>query len=178
MTIFNWQQECSAESQLLKDSEKFQENLYFCFTDYTKAFDHVDHTKLWTILKETGIAHQLTCLMRNLYVGQEATVRTWHERTDRLNIGKGVCQGCILSLCLFNSYAEYTMQTVGLDEVQAGHKTARRVINNLRYTDDTTLMAESKEELKSLLKKVKEDREEACIKSKFKYSKNLSIQKN
>ena len=114
------------------------------------------HKKLWKILQEMGIPDHLTCLLRNLYVGQEATVRTGHGITDRFQIGKGVHQGCILSPCLFNFYEEYIMRNAGLDEAQAGIKIARRNINNLRYADDTTLMAESKE-LKSLLKKVKEE---------------------
>ena len=120
-----------------------------------KAFDCVDHNKLWKILKEMGISDHLTCLLRNLYAGQEATVRTGHGTTDWFQIGKGVCQGCILSPCLFNLYAEYNMRNTGLDEAQTGIKIAERNINNLRYADDTTLMAESEEELKSLLMKVK-----------------------
>ena len=113
----------------------------------------------WKILQEMGRPDQLTCLLRNLYVGQEATVRTGHETTDCFQIGKGVCQGCILSPCLFNLYAEYIMWNSGLDEAQVGIKIVRRNINNLRYADDTTLMAESEEELKSLLMKVKEESE-------------------
>ena len=120
-----------------------------------KSFDCVDHNKLWKILKETGIPDHLTCLLRNLYAGQEATVRTRHGTTDWFQIGKGVRQGCILSPCLFNFYAEYIMRNAGLEEAQAGIKNAGRNINNLRYADDTTLMAESEEELKSLLMKVK-----------------------
>ena len=115
----------------------------FCFIDYAKAFDCVDHNKLWKILKEMGIPDHLTCLLRNLYAGQEATVRTGHGTTDWFQIGKGVRQGCILSPCLFNLYAEYIMRNTGLEEAQAGIKIARRNINNLRYADDTTLMAES-----------------------------------
>ena len=130
--------------------------IYFCFIDYAKAFDCVDH-KLWKILKEMGISDHLTCLLRNLYAGQEATVRTGHGKTDWFQIGKGVRQGCILSPCLFNFYAEYIMRNAGLEETQAGIKIARRNINNLRYADDTTLMAEHEEELKSLLMKVKEE---------------------
>ena len=122
----------------------------------------VVHNKLLKILKEMGIPDHLTCLLRNLYVGQEATVRTGH-RTDWLQIGKGVCQGCILSLCLFNLYAEYIMRNAGLEKAQAGIKIARRNINNLRYADDTTLTAES-EELKSLLMKVKEESEKVDLK--------------
>ena len=111
--------------------------------------------KLWEILKEIGISDHLTCLWRNLYAGQEATVRTGHGTTDWFQIGKGVCQDCILSPCLFNLYTEYIMRNTGLEEAQAGIKIAGRNINNLRYADDTTLMAESEEELKSLLMKVK-----------------------
>ena len=117
----------------------------------------MDHNKLWQILKEMGIPDHMTCLLRNLYAGQEATVRTGHGTTDWFQIGKGVCQGCILSPCLFNFYAEYIMRNSGLEETQAGIKIARRNINNLRYADDTTLMAKSEEELKRLLMKVKEE---------------------
>ena len=129
----------------------------------------IDHNTLWKILKEMGIPDHLTCLLRNLYAGQEATVRTGHGTTDWFQIGKGVHQGCILSPCLFNSYAEYIMRNVGLDEAQARIKTAGRYVNNLRYADDTTLMAESEEELKSLLRKVREESEKVGLK--------LSIQK-
>ena len=111
-----------------------------------------------------GIPDHLTCLLRNLYAGQEAAVRTGHETTDWFQIGKGVCQGCTLSPCLFNLYAEYIMRNTGLEEAQAGFKIARRNINNLRYADDTTLMAESEEELKSLLMKMKEESEKAGLK--------------
>ena len=120
--------------------------------NYAKAFDCVDHNKPWKIPKEMGIPDHLTCFLRNLYAGQEATIRTGHGTTDWFQIGKGVCQGCILSPCLFNFYAEY-MRNVRLDEAQAGIKIAGRNINNLRYVDDTTLVAESEEELKSLLMK-------------------------
>ena len=119
----------------------------------------MDHNKLWKILKEIGIPDHLTCVLRKLYEGQEATVRTGHGTTDWLQIGKGVRQVCILSPCLFNLYAEYIMRNTGLEEAQAGIKIARRNINNLRYADDTTLMAKIKEELKSLLMKVKEESE-------------------
>ena len=122
--------------------------LNFCIIDYAKAFDCVDHNKLWKILQEMGIPDHLTCLLRNLYAGQEAIVRTGHGTTDWFLRGKEVHQGCILSTCLFNFYAEYIMRNAGLEEAQAGIKTARRNINNLRYGDDTTLMAES-EELKT-----------------------------
>ena len=133
--------------------------MYFCFTDYAKAFDCVDHNKLWKILQEVGIPGHLTCLLRNLYAGQETTVRTRHGTTDWFQIGKGVHQGCILSLCLFYFYAEYIMRNAGLDEAQARIKIARRNINYLRYADDITLMAETEDELKSLLMKVKEKSE-------------------
>ena len=123
---------------------EFQENTYFCFIDYAKAFNCVNHNKLWKILKEMRIPDYLTCLLRNLHAGQEATVRTGHGTAHCFQIGKGVCQGCILSPCLFNLYAEYIMRNAGLDEAQAGIKIARRNINHLRYADDTTLMAEAK----------------------------------
>ena len=130
---------------------EFQKNMYFCFIDYAKAFDCVDHKKLWKILKEMGIPDNLTCLLRNLYAGQEATVRTGHGTADWFQIGKGVCQGCILSPYLFNFYAEYIMRNTGLEEAQAGIKIARRNISNLRYADETILMAENEEELKDIL---------------------------
>ena len=134
------------------------------FFDYAKPFDCVDHNELWKILKEKGILEHLTCLLRNLYAGQEATVRTGDGKTDWFQIGKGVHQGCILSPCLLNLYAEYIMRNAGLDEAQAGIKTAGRKINNLRYSDDTTLMAEREEELKSLLVRVKEESEKVGLK--------------
>ena len=143
----------------IEKAREFQKNI--CFIDYVKAFNCVDHNKLRKILKEMEIPDHLTCLLQNLYAGQEATVRTRHGTTDWFQIGKGVHQGCTLSPCLFNLYAEYIMWNAGLDEAQAGIKIARRNINNLRYADDTTLMAESKEELKSLLTKVKEESEKA-----------------
>ena len=124
----------------------------------------MDHKKLWKILKEMGIPDHLTCPLRNLYAGQEATVRTGHGTTDWFQIGKAVRLGCILSSCLFNFYAEYIMRNTGLEETQAGIKIAGRNINNLRYADDTTLMAESEEELKSLLMKVKEESEKVGLK--------------
>ena len=139
----------------MEKAREFQKNIYFCCIDYAKAFDCVDHNKLWKIL---GIPDHLTCLLRNLYAGQEATVRIGHGTTDWFQIGKGVHQGCILSPCLFNFYAEYIMRNAGLEETQAGIKIAGRNINNLSYGDDTTLMAES-EELKSFLMKVKEESE-------------------
>ena len=139
-------------------SKRFQKNIYFRFIDYAKAFDCVDN-KMWTSLQEMGIPDHITCLLRNLYAVQEARVRTRHGTTDWFQNGKGVHQGYILSPCLFKLYAEYIMQNAGLDEAQAGVKIARRNINNLRYADDTTLMAESEEELNSLLMKVKEESE-------------------
>uniref|UniRef100_A0A8C0AFS8 RNA-directed DNA polymerase n=1 Tax=Bos mutus grunniens TaxID=30521 RepID=A0A8C0AFS8_BOSMU len=149
---------------IIKKGREFQKNIYFCFIDYAKAFDYVDHNKLWKILKEMGIPDHLTCLLRNLYAGQEATVRTGHGTTDWFQIGKGVCESCILSPCLFNFYAEYIMRNAGLEEAQAGIKIAGRNINHRRYADDTTLMAESEEELKSLLMKVKEESEKVGLK--------------
>ena len=139
----------------MEEAREFQKNIYFCIIDYAKAFDCVDHDKLWKILKEMGIPDHLTRLLRNLYAGQEATVRTEHGTTDWFQIGKGVRQGCILSLCLFNLYAEYIMRNAGLDEAQAGIRIAGRNISNLRYAGDIILMAESKEEVKSLFAKLK-----------------------
>ena len=134
---------------IMEKTREFQKNTYFCFIDYAKAFDCVDHNKLWKILREMGIPDHLTCLLRNLYAAQETTVKTGHGTTDWFQIEKGVCQGYILSPCLFNFYAEYIMRNPGLEEAQAGIKIAGRNINNLRYADDTTLMAESEEELKT-----------------------------
>ena len=147
----------TSTGSLKKQEGSFQKNIYFCFIDYSQAFNYVDSNKLWKILKETGIPDHLTCLLRNLYAGQKATVRTGHRTTDWFQTGKGVHQGCILSPCLFNFYAEYIMRNAGLEETQAGIKIAGRNINNLRYADDTILMAESEEEQKSLLMKVKEE---------------------
>ena len=124
---------------IMEKAREFQKNIYFCFLGYAKAFDCVDHNKVWKILKEMGIPDHQTCLMRYLYAGQQATMRTGHGTTDWFQIGKGVCQGCILSPCLFNFYAEYIMRNAGLEEAQAGIKIARRNINNLRYADDNTL---------------------------------------
>ena len=132
--------------QIIEKAREFQKNIYFCFIDYAKAFDCVDHNQLWKILKEMGIADHLTFLLRNLYAGQEATVGTGHGTADWFQIGKTVHQGCILSSCLFNFYAEYIMRNAWLNEAHAGIKIAGRNINNLRYADDTTLMAESKEQ--------------------------------
>ena len=149
---------------IIEKAKEFQKNIYFCFIDCTKAFDCVDHSNLWEILQEMGISDHLTCLLRNLYAGQEATVRTRCRKMDWFQIGKGVCQGCMLSPCLFNLYAEYIMRNAGLDEAQAGIKITGRNINNLRYADNITLMSESEKELKSLLIKVKEDSEKAGLK--------------
>ena len=157
-----------------KRQESSRKNICFYFIDYAKAFDCVDHNKLWKILKEMGIPDQLTCFLRNLYAGQEATVRTGHGTTDWIQIGKGVRQGCILSSCLFNLYVEYIMRISGLDEVQAGIKIARRNVNNLRYADDTTLMAESEGELKSLLK-VKEESEKVGLKLNIQKTKIMAF---
>ena len=129
---------------IMEKAREFQKNVYFCFIDYAKAFDCVGHNKLWKILKKIGIPDHLTCLLRNLYAGHEVTVRTGHETTDWFQIGKGVCQGCMLSPCLFNLYAEYIMRNAGLDEAQAGIKNSARNINNLRNADDTTLMTEKR----------------------------------
>ena len=149
---------------IIEKAREFQKNIYFCFIDYTEAFDCVDHNKLWKILKEIGLPDHLTCLLRNLYAGQEATVRTGHGTTDWFQIRKGVRQDCIWSLCLFSLYAECIMKNTGLDEAQGRIKIPRRNINNLRYSDDTTFMAESEEELKSLLMKVKEENEKVGLK--------------
>ena len=146
---------------IIEKTREFQKNT--CSTDYTKAFDCVDHNKLWKILREMGIPDHLTCLLRNLYAGQEATVRTGHGTMDWFQIGKGVCQGCILSPCLFNLYAENIMQNARLDESKAGIKITGRNINNLRNAD-TTLMTESEEELKSLLK-MKEESGKSWLKT-------------
>ena len=130
---------------IMEKAREFQKNIYVCFIDFTKTFDCVDHNKLWKILNEMWIPDHLTCLLRNLYASQKATVRTEHGTTDWFQIGKGVRQGCTLSPCLFNLYVEYIRRNAGLDEAQAGIKISGRNINNLRYTDGTTLMAESKE---------------------------------
>ena len=148
---------------IIKKAREFQKTIYFCFIVYAKAFDCADHNKLWKILQEMGIPDCLTCLLRNLYAGQEVTVRTGHGTTDWFQIGKGICHGCILSPHLFNLYAEYIMQNARLDEAEAGFKISRKNINNLRYADGTTLMAECEEKLKSLLK-VKEESEKVGLK--------------
>ena len=148
---------------IIEKAREFQKSICFCFIDYAKAFDCVDHNKLWKILKEMGIPDHLTCPLRNLYAGQEATVRTGRGTTDWFQIRKGVHQGCILSPCLFNLYAEYIIRNAWLDEAPARIKIAGKNINNLRYADDTTLMAESKE-LKTPLMKVKEENEKVGLK--------------
>ena len=135
---------------IIKKAREFQKNINFCFVDYAKAFDCVDHNELWKILKAMGVWDHLTCFLRNLYVGQEAQLELDMEQQAGSKLGKGVHQGCILTLCLFNLYAVYIMINAGLDEIQAGIKTAGRNINNLRYADHGTLIAESEEELKSL----------------------------
>jgi len=124
----------------MKKARDFQRNIYFCFIDYSKAFDSVNHNKLWKILKEMGIPDHLTCLWGNLYVGQEATIRTGHETMGWFKIGKRVHQGCILSPCLFNLYAEHIMWNARLDEAQAEIKITRKNINNPRYAEATTLL--------------------------------------
>ena len=141
-----------------------RKNIYFRFIDYVKAFDCVDHNKLWKILRDGNTRPPYLPPEKSVYASHEATVRTGHGTTDWFQIGKGAHQGCILSPCLFNVYAEYIMQNAGLDEAQAGIKIAGRNINNLRYADDTTVMEESEEELKSLLMKVKEESENADLK--------------
>ena len=160
-------------SWIIEKAREFQKNIYFCFIQHARAFDYVDHNKLWKIMKEMGIQDHLTCL-RNLYAGQEATVRTGHGTTDWFQIGKGVLQGCILSPCLFNLDAKYIMRNAGLAEAQAGIKIAGRNISNLRYADDTTLMEESQEELKSLLMKVKEESEKFGLKLNIQKTKILT----
>ena len=157
----------------MEKAREFQKNIYFCLIDYAKTFECVDHNKLWKILKEMGIPDHLTCHLRNLYAGQEATVKTGHG-TDWLKIGKGVRQGCMLSPCSFNFYAEYITRNTGLEEAQAGIKIARRNINNLIYADDTTLMAESEEELQSLLMKVKEESEKVGLKLNIQKTKTMA----
>ena len=159
---------------IIEKAREFQKNIYFCFIDYAKAFDCVDHNKMWKILQEMEIPDNLTCLLRNLYADQKATVRTGHGTTDWFQIGEGVCQGCILLSFLFNLYAEYVMRNAGLDESQEEIKIAGRNTNNLRYADDTTLMAGSKEELKSLLMKMKEESEKVGLKLNIQKTKILA----
>ena len=159
---------------MIGKKKEFQKNNYFCFIDNAKAFDSVDNNKLWKILKEMETPDHLTCLLRNLYAGQETTGRTTHGTTDWFKIGKGVHQGCISSPCLSNLYAEYITRNAQMDEAQAGIKIARKNINNLRYRDDTTLMAESKRDLKSLLMKLKEEIEKAGLKLSIQKAKNMA----
>ena len=159
---------------IIKKAREFQKNIYFCFIEYDKAFDSVDHNKLWKILKEMGIPDHVTCLLRNLYAGHEATVRTGNGTTDWFQIGKRVCQGYILLPCLFNLNAEYIMRNAGVEVAEAGNKIVRRIINNLRYADDTTLMAES-EEIKSLLMKVKEESEKVGLKLNIEKTKSWHL---
>ena len=153
---------------IIRKARQCQKNIYFCFIDYAKAFDCVDHNKLWNILKEMGIPDHLAFLLRNLYAGKEATVRTGYGTTDWFQIGKGVCQGCISSPCLFNLYVEYIMWNARLNKAQTGIKIAGRNISNLRYTDDTTLMAESEEELKRFFMNVKKETKKAGLNSGLK----------
>ena len=161
---------------IIEEEREFQENIYLCLIDYAKAFDCVDHYKLWKILQEMGIPDHLTCLLRYLYAAQEAKVRTGHGTTDCFQIGKGVRRGCTLSPCLFNLFSDYTMRNAGLGEAQTGTKIAWRNINNLRYADDTTFMAESEEELKSLLIKVKEETEKVGLKLNTQKTKVMAFQ--
>ena len=153
---------------IIEKAREFQKNIYLCFIDYAKAVDCVDHKKLWKALREMVIPDHLTCLLRNLYASQKAPVRTPYGTIDWFKIEKGVQQGCLLSLCLFNLYAEHIMRNARLDELQGGIKIGGRNINSLRYVDDTTLTAESKEELKSLLMRVKEEGEKASLKLNIK----------
>ena len=159
---------------IIEKPREFQKNIYFCFIDYANAFDSVDHNKLWKILKEMGIPDHLIRVLRNLYAVHEATVSTGYRTTDWFQIGKEVSQGCILSPCLFNLYAEYIMRNTGLDEAEAGIRIAWRNINKFRYADDTTLMAESEKELKSLLMKVKEENENIGLKLNIQKSKIMA----
>ena len=149
---------------IIENAREFRKNLYCCFIDYAKAFDCVDHNKLWKILQEMGIPDHLTCLLRKQYAGQEARVRTGHGTTDWFQIGKGACQGCILSPCLFNLHAEYITQNARLDEAQAAVKISGRNINKLRYADEATLLGQSETEPKILLMKAKEESANVGIK--------------
>ena len=149
---------------IIEKAREFQKNIYLCFIGYAKAFDCLDHNKLWKALKEMGIPHHLTCPLRNLYVSQVAMVRTLYGTTDWFKIEKGVSQGCLLSPCLLNPYAEHIRRNPGLVELQARIKIGGRNINNIRYAADTTLMAESEKERKSLLMRVKGESERAGLK--------------
>ena len=162
----NQRSNCQHPLDRRKSKKIPEEHLLLLLLHWLRWSDCVDHNKLWKILKEMGIPDHLACLLRNLYAGQEATVRTGHGTMDWFQVGKGVCQGCILPPCLFNLYSDYIMWNAGLDEAQAGIKIARRNINNLRYAGDTILTAESEEELKSLLK-VKEESEKLASNSTF-----------
>ena len=157
---------------IIQKTREFQKNIYLCFINCAKAFDCVDHDKLWKVLREMEIPDHLTCLLRNMYAGQEATVRNVYGKTDWFKVEKGVQQGCLLSPCLFNLYAEHIMRNARIAELKARIKRGRRNINNLRYADDTTLMAESEKILKSLLMRVKEDRERAGLRRNIKKTKN------
>ena len=159
---------------IMEKAREFQKNIYFHFIDYAKAFDCVHHNKLWKILQEMGIPDHLSCLLRNLYAGQEATVRTGHGTTDWFQIGKGVHQGCILSPCVFNLYAEYIMRNAGLDEAKAGIKIAERNVINVRHANDTTLTTEIEEERKSLLMKMKEESEKDGLKLNIQKTKTMA----
>uniref|UniRef100_A0A803SW81 ribonuclease H n=1 Tax=Anolis carolinensis TaxID=28377 RepID=A0A803SW81_ANOCA len=159
---------------IMEETREFQKNIYFCFIDYSKVFDCVDHNKLRHVLGGMGIPSHLVCLLRNLYKDQKATVRTYHGTTDWFKIGKGVRQGCILSPSLFNLYAEHIVRSAGLEESKAGVKIAGRNINNLRYADDTTLMAKSEEELRSLITKVKEESAKAGLQLNVKKTKIMA----
>ena len=160
---------------MIEKARKFQISIYFHLIYYAKVFDCVDHNKLWKVLKGMGIPEHLTCLLRNLYAGQDITVITGHENTDWFQIGKGVHQGCILSPCLFNLYAEHIMKNARLDDSQAGIKFSRGNINNLTYADDTNLMVENKYELKSLFMKVKEESEKAGLKLSIEKTKIMAF---
>uniref|UniRef100_A0A8D2L4Q6 Reverse transcriptase domain-containing protein n=1 Tax=Varanus komodoensis TaxID=61221 RepID=A0A8D2L4Q6_VARKO len=159
---------------VLEKAREFQKNIFFCFIDYAKAFDCVDHNKLWQVLKDMVVPDHLICLLRNLYAGQETTVRTGHRTTDCFKIEKGVQQGCILPPCLFNLYAEHIMGKEELDEAPVGIKIAGRNINSLRYADDSTLMAESGKELKSLLMQEKEESTKVGLKLNIKKTKIMA----
>ena len=159
---------------VIEKAGELQKNIYYYFINYAKAFDCVHHKRLWKILEEMGVPDHLTCLLRNLYAGEEATVGNRNGTTDWFQTGKGVYQGCILSPCLYNLSAEYIMQNAGLDEAQSRIQIAGRNINNLRYVDDATLMAENEEELKSFLMKVKEESEKAGLKLSTQKTKNMA----
>ena len=159
---------------IIEKAKEFQKNIYFCFIDYTKAFDSVDHNKLWKTLKEMGIPNHLTCLLRNLHVDQEAAVRTLYGTAAWFRIEKGARQGYLFSPCLFNLHAECIIQNAGVDELQDGINIAGSNIKHLRHVNDTTLMAESEEELKSLLMRVKEESEKSDLKLNIKKTKIMA----